>query len=173
MNIDTLRAAQKHHDEEGFTLIELLIVMSIILILMTLAVPQVLKLHKQGTETSAIQSVRTIGQAEIQYNSAYPQNGFACGLPALGGDPKSGPPSAQAAQVLDTTLAAGQKQGYTFSITNCTKVAVNNQDMYTGYEITAVPTSIGKSGDRGFCMDENNIIKADPAGGTNCTVVLQ
>jgi len=48
--------------EEGFTLIELLIVMSVMLILMTLAVPQMLKLTKQAHETSAIQSVRTIGQ---------------------------------------------------------------------------------------------------------------
>ena len=82
--------------EEGFTLIELLIVMSVMLILMTLAVPQLLKLTKQAQETSAIQSVRTIGQAELQYNSAYPANGFACSLAALGGDPKSGAPTAQA-----------------------------------------------------------------------------
>ena len=70
-------------------------------------------------------------------------------------------------------LAAGQKAGYTFAITNCTKVTINNQDMYTSYEITAVPQSIGNSGDRGFCSDANNIIKFDPAGGTNCTQPIQ
>ena len=52
--------------DEGFTLIELLIVMSVILILMTLAIPQMLKLRKQANETSAVQSVRTIGNAELQ-----------------------------------------------------------------------------------------------------------
>ncbi len=57
--------------------------MSVILILMTLAIPQMLKLHKQADETSAMQSVRTIGQAELQYNSAYPANGFSCSLAAL------------------------------------------------------------------------------------------
>jgi type IV pilus assembly protein PilA len=40
--------------DEGFTLIELLIVMSIMLILMTLGIPQLLKLTKQAHETSAI-----------------------------------------------------------------------------------------------------------------------
>ena len=45
-----LRSARS--TEEGFTLIELLIVMSVMLILMTLAVPQLLKLRKQGNETS-------------------------------------------------------------------------------------------------------------------------
>jgi type IV pilus assembly protein PilA len=173
MMIALERRRAEGKNEEGFTLIELLIVMSVMLILMTLAVPQLLKLRKQANETSAVQSVRTIGQAELQYNSAYPANGFACSLPALGGDPKSGAPTAQASQLLDTGLAAGQKAGYTFAITNCTKVTVNNQDMYTSYEITAVPQSIGKSGDRGFCSDENNTIRFDPTGGTNCTQPIQ
>ena len=170
-SIDLLRA--KQGTEEGFTLIELLIVMSVMLILMTLAVPQLLKLRKQANETSAIQSVRTIGQAELQYNSAYPANGFSCSLASLGGDPKSGAPTAQGAQLLDVGLAAGQKAGYTFAITNCTKVTVNNQDMITGYEITAVPNSVGKTGDRGFCTDENSTVRYDPAGGTNCTQPIQ
>jgi type IV pilus assembly protein PilA len=169
--LDRLRAEQG--TEEGFTLIELLIVMSVMLILMTLAVPQLLKLRKQGQELSAIQSLRTIGQAELQYNSAYPANGFSCSLATLGGDPKSGAPSAQSAQLITPDLASGQKAGYTFAITNCTKVTVNNQDMYTSYEITAVPNSIGKSGDRGFCSDENNTVRFDPAGGTNCTQPIQ
>src|SRR5215471_6180355 len=100
--LDRLRAEQaiKQGTEEGFTLIELLIVMSVMLILMTLAVPQMLKLTKQGHEVSAIQSVRTIVQAQLQYNSMYPANGFACSLAQLGGDPKSGAPSAQAAQLV-------------------------------------------------------------------------
>jgi len=168
---DRLRTVRPN--EEGFTLIELLIVMSVMLILMTLAVPQMLKLTKQAHETSAIQSVRTIGQAELQYNSAYPANGFACGLALMGGDPKSGAPTLQSAQLLSPDLASGQKAGYTFAITNCTKVNVNNQDMVTGYEVTAVPNSIGRTGDRGFCSDENNSIRYDPAGGTNCTQPIQ
>ncbi len=169
--LNRLRAERR--TEEGFTLIELLIVMSVMLILMTLAVPQLLKIRKQADETSAVQSMRTIGQAQLQYNSAYPANGFACSLATLGGDPKSGAPTAQAAQLLTADLAAGQKAGYTFAITNCTKVTVNNQDMYTGYEITAVPNSIGRTGDRGFCTDENSTIRYDPAGGTNCTQPIQ
>jgi type IV pilus assembly protein PilA len=169
--LDRVRAERRM--DEGFTLIELLIVMSVMLILMTLAVPQMLKLHKQGNETSAVQSVRTIGQAELQYNSAYPANGFSCSLASLGGDPKSGAPTAQAAQMITPDLASGQKAGYTFAITNCTKVTVNNQDMYTGYEITAVPNSVGRTGDRGFCSDENNQIRFDPAGGSNCTQPIQ
>ena len=122
--LDRLRAERwtvERGTEEGFTLIELLIVMSVMLILMTLAVPQMLKLTKTAHETSAMQSVRTIGQAQLQYNSAYPANGFSCSLGALGGDPKSGAPTAEAAQMITPDLASGQKAGYSFAITNCTQ----------------------------------------------------
>ena len=154
--------------ESGFTLIELLIVMSIMLVIMMFAVPQLLKVRKTANETSAVQTIRTIGSAESSYNGAY--GGYACPIAALGGDPKSGAPTAQAAQLLDPALAAaGQKSGYTFTVTCGSKVTINNQDVFNSYELTGVPQTIGKTGDRGFCSDENSIIKYDPTGGTNCT----
>ena len=159
------------HLDEGFTLIELLIVMSIMLVLMALAIPQAIKIYKQANETSAQASVRAIGSAETQYNSAYPARGFAAALSQLGGQPGTAPPPA-AAEVLDPGLAGGSKSGYLFTVTGTNKVTTNNQDQYNGYLVTAVPASVGKSGDRGFCMDENNIVKYDPAGGTNCTESL-
>jgi type IV pilus assembly protein PilA len=164
----------KSHTDEGFTLIELLIVMSIMLILMALIIPNVNKMKKTADQTSAVQSLKNIGAAEMGYSSAYPSAGFSCSLAALGGDPKTGAPSATAAQLLDPTLAAtGQKSGYTFAITNCQKVTVNNQDTITSYQVTAVPQSIGKTGDNGYCSDENDIVRLDPAGGTNCTQPIQ
>lgn len=167
------RAAKLRTSEQGFTLIELLIVMSVMLILMTLAIPQMLKLTKQAHETSALQSVRTLNQAELQYSSAYPANGFACSLPALGGKTTSGAPTPQSAQLIPDDLATGNKAGYTFAVTNCSKVSINNQDQYTSYQITAVPNSVGHSGDRGFCSDENGQLRYDPQGGTNCTQPIQ
>jgi type IV pilus assembly protein PilA len=159
--------------EAGFTLMELLIVMSVILILMLVAIPSLLNMTIQAHETSALGSLRAIQAAQVQYQTNYPANGFACSLTVLGGNPGSGPPSPQAAQVLQNSLASGQKDGYTFNIVNCTKAnTANNQDLFTSYEITAVPQTIGKTGHRGFCMDMSGEIKADPAGGTNCTVPL-
>jgi len=171
------RIKQLHqHGEEGFTLIELLIVMSLILILMTLAIPNLLNYRKQGNETSAMASLRAINNAELQYSTAYPTNQFTCSLSALGGQGAAGSaPSAQSAGLIPNDLATGQKAGYTFTITNCTKVTINNTDMYTGYEVTAVPQSLGKAGtgNRGFCTDQSGEIKADPTGGTNCTQPIQ
>src|ERR1700736_6485794 len=95
--------------EAGFTLMELLIVMSVILILMLVAIPSLLNMRSQANETSALQSLRAINQAQIQYQPNFPANGFACSLAALGGNPSSGPPSATAAQMLQGDLATGQK----------------------------------------------------------------
>jgi type IV pilus assembly protein PilA len=161
------------HSEAGFTLMELLIVMAVILILMLVAIPSMLNMTIQAHETSALASLRAIQAAEVQYQTNFPANGFACSIAALGGNPGSGPPTPQAAQMLQPALASGQKDGYTFTISNCTKTQnANNQDMYTSYEVTAVPQTVGRTGHRGFCMDMSGEIKTDPAGGTNCTVPI-
>jgi type IV pilus assembly protein PilA len=156
----------------GFTLMELLIVMAIIAILMLIAIPTVGSLTKRANDLSAVQSIRAIQQAEIQYSSNYPSNGFACTLPALGGDPNTGAPSATGAQILQGDLTSGYKSGYIFAITCKDKVTVNSVDRYNSYVVTAVPQTVGKSGDRGFCSDQSGAIKFDPAGGSNCVQPL-
>lgn len=158
--------------QDGFTLIELLIVMSIIIIIATFAIPNLMRIRRQGNETSAVESIRAIVGAQQLYQQQFPANGYACSLQALGGD-KSAAPSPAAAGLLPSDLASGVKAGYQFAITNCNKVTVNNQDQYTSYEITAVPLKVGNTGDRGFCSDDSQQIKVDPKGGTACTVPYQ
>ena len=125
---------------------ELLIVIAIILILMLMAIPTIGSLTKKGNETSAINSVQTVTKAEIQYQSSYPANGFACSLPALGGDPNAGPPTPTGAQILQGDLTSGYKSGYIFTITCSNKVTINGTDRSNGYTITAVPQTVGKTG---------------------------
>ena len=129
-------------------------------------------MKKNANETSAINSMRR-SPAEIQYDSSYPSQGYACTLSALGGDPHAGAPSATAAQLVQPDLATGFKSGYIFTISNCTKVTANGTDRITGYTLTAVPQTVGSTGDRGFCSDQFGSIKFDPAGGTNCAQALQ
>jgi len=159
--------------QNGFTLMELLIVIAIILILMLMAIPTFGTLKKRANSLSAINSVQKIFQAETQYESTYPANGYTCTLSALGGDPSAGPPTPAAAQLIQGDLTTGYKSGYIFKISNCTKVNVNGTDRITGYEITAIPQTLGKTGDRSYCADESGTIKFDPAGGANCTQPMQ
>jgi type IV pilus assembly protein PilA len=170
---DLREREERRHHEAGFTLMELLIVISIMLILMLIAIPNMLNLKAQANETSAIQSLRAIQMAETQYTTEYPANGYACALSALGGAASSGAPSAQSAQLLQADLSGGAKSGYQFAIVNCTKTTVNNQDNYTSYEATAVPLQVGKTGHNGYCLDMSGTILKDPTGGTNCTVPIQ
>jgi type IV pilus assembly protein PilA len=157
----------------GFTLMELLIVISIILILMLLAIPTAGALRKYANETSAKKSLQTIVQAEMQYDSTFPANGYSCSMTSLGGDPSTGPPTATAAQIIQNDLASGFKAGYVFTIGNCQKISANGTDRFTSYEVTAVPQTVGKTGDRGYCTDQFGVIKQDPTGGTNCTQPIQ
>lgn len=159
--------------EAGFTLIELLIVMSVILILITLSIPAMQQVHIKANQTSAIASLRMLNSMEGEYNSNYPTHGYACSLAALGGKPGSGSPSPEAAQLIPEDLASGNKAGYNFTISNCAKNTVNNTDQYTSYQINAVPVNVGHTGDRGYCTDENGLIRYDPKGGTNCTELQQ
>jgi type IV pilus assembly protein PilA len=156
----------------GFTLMELLIVMAIIAILMLIAIPTVGSLKKRADDLSARQSIHAIQQAEIQYSDTYPANGYACTLPALGGDPNSGAPSTAGAQILQADITSGYKSGYIFTITCKDKVTVNGVDRFNSYAITAVPQTVGKTGDVGYCSDQNGTIRFDPAGGTSCTQML-
>jgi type IV pilus assembly protein PilA len=157
----------------GFTLMELLIVMAIIAILMLIAIPTVGSLKKNANRLSAIQSIRAIQQAEMQYESTYPANGFACALTSLGGDPSAGAPSPTGAQILQPDITSGFKSGYVFTISNCQKVTVNGTDRVTSYMVTGVPQTVGKTGDSGYCSDQFGTIKSDPTGGTNCTQLVQ
>ena len=156
----------------GFTLMELLIVMAIITVLMLIAIPSYLNYVRLANETSAVKSIQTISQAQTQFSMQYPVSGYACTLTALGGDPQSGPPSAESAEILPPDLASGVKSGYQFAISNCIKNSQNGTDRVTGFTIIAQPITVRKTGNRTFCSDESGQIKFDPAGGTNCTQSL-
>ncbi len=160
-------------DDAGFTLVELLIVMSVILILITLAIPGFERVHIKADQTSAIASVRMLNSMEAEYNSNYPSHGYACSLATLGGKAGSGTPTPEAAQQIPEDLATGAKTADNFVVSNCAKNTVNNVDQYNSYQITATPVAVGRSGNNGYCSDETGQIRFDPKGGSNCTEILQ
>jgi type IV pilus assembly protein PilA len=145
----------------------------IVVIVLKVAIPSFLNLRKQANENSAMQSLRTIHQAEVLYNSTYPAQGFACDLKVLGGKGSGAAPNAHSAQLLPDDLAGGQKSGYKFLLVNCVKVSANGQGMFTSYQAAAVPEVVGKTGNRGFCMDITGELSSDPDGGTACLKSIQ
>src|SRR5579863_3897836 len=97
----------------GFSLIELLIVITIILIIITIAVPNYQKTQRFMRETAAVKAVQTIHQMEVQYQSQYGR--YAASLAELG-PPASGADTPNAAGLIGNDLANGVKQGYKFTL---------------------------------------------------------
>ena len=159
--------------EAGFTLMEVLVVIGVLLVLTIVAIPNLTGMKLEANENSAIAGLRSIYESEVKYQATYPAHGFACTLQALGGRPGAGAPTPQQAQVLANDLASGRKSGYLFSVTGCPKNTRKDYDQSTGFAISAVPQIVGKTGHRGFCIDQQGEIKADPAGGSNCSVSTQ
>jgi type IV pilus assembly protein PilA len=130
--------------------------------------------QSRGHDTvSAINSLRAIQQAETRYRAAYPDRGYACSLEALGGDPKSGPPTPSAAQLIPADLASGSSLGYEFEIACNGAMTTNGVHRYDSFIAYATPAEVGKTGDRGYCTDESGVIAFDPAGGVACTEPLK
>lgn len=137
---------KKSRREFGFSLIELLIVITIIVIILTFAVPKLTKARMQAQEVAAVQAIRTIHSAETQYYSTYGK--FAESLAALG-PPTSGNASPAAADLIQEDLASGEKQGYKFTLT----------PVPGGYTVNAVPLAFGTSGSRTFYSDQTMSIR--------------
>jgi type IV pilus assembly protein PilA len=141
--------------QKGFSLIELLIVVAIILIIAAIAIPNLLRARIAANESSAVASIRTLSTAEFTYQSANPLIGFAASLSVLGGAGSPCTATASTACIVDDTLAQGTKSGYLFVATPHPAGSVN-----TTNTVSAVPVSFNQTGVRGFCANEDAVIRA-------------
>ncbi len=146
--------------EKGFSLIELLIVVAIILIIASMAIPNLLRARMSANEASAVGAVRTLNAAEISYNSAYPTVGFAATLGALSGTSCS-PPSAASSCLIDTQLASGAKNGYNYAL-------AGSGEPVSTYEIIASPSVPNQTGVRYFCSFADAVVRYAESPIANC-----
>ncbi len=139
-------AVTRNDRRRGFSLIELLIVIAIILVIVTIAVPQYNKQMMSAHETAAIQAIQTIHAVETQYYSQFGR--YATSLAELG-PPASGAAGPAAADLISRDLTEGKKSGYVFTVAATP----------TGYAISAVPEAFNSSGRRTFYSDQTLVVR--------------
>jgi prepilin-type N-terminal cleavage/methylation domain-containing protein len=163
--------AKRH--ASGFSLIELLIVVAIILIIAAIAIPNLLKARMSANEASAAENLRTITTGAVVYNSTW-NNGFPPDLATFGG-PGGNSSTCDFAQLVDTTLTTApyQKSGYQYNYTVSGPPALVaptcSKPGYFQYVATAVPLTMGFTGNRSFCSDQPGIIHFDTTGAAAAT----
>jgi type IV pilus assembly protein PilA len=158
-------AAGTVKQQGGFSLIELLIVVAIILIIASIAIPSLINTKIVANEAAAVATLNTIRSAEATYIAQYPEVGFADSLEKLG--PPATPsaqPDATHAGLLDEVLAIKKsKSGYNYQLAGA---ASGTPPIVHSYTATASyqSTTTGRSN---FCMNETGVVRAQ-SGGTAC-----
>lgn len=145
--------------QRGFTLIELLIVVTIILIIAAMAIPNLVGAKMRANEAAAVGALKAINAACMAYWTTY--NGYPPTLASLGppaGGTQMGPSSAD---LLDSVLASGNKSGYVFTYA---AVDANGDGKMDTYTVVAEPASRGTTGQRSFFTDQSGTIRVSPTG---------
>jgi type IV pilus assembly protein PilA len=127
----------------GFSLLELLIVVAIILIIATIAIPSLLRSRQAAQESAAVSQIRTINTAEVTYLSS--ASGNYGDIPNL-----------ITAGLLDSRFT-GSVSGYNFV------VAASG----TEYTASATPTSTN-AGRFGYWSTPDAVVRYQSVTGTNC-----
>lgn len=138
--------SKKNRSQSGFSLLELLIVVAVIAIIASLAIPNLQSSKKAAYEAAAISYMRSWTSAQELYRMRY--GTYADADNQLVGDGFIGNPDPDA-------------QGYTFSIDN----AAGQTTRWWG---KGWPTRAGITGDRYFFIDVSGVIRWSLSG--NATV---
>jgi type IV pilus assembly protein PilA len=103
------------------------------------------KSRLQAEEIAAIQTLKSIQNAEVQYSAQY--GAYAKSLSQLG-PAASGQSSAQAADLIPADVAGGTKGGYKFTLDG------DGQK----FSVQARPVTYGQTGNRSFYSDASLVI---------------
>jgi type IV pilus assembly protein PilA len=146
----------RRKNPHGFSLLELLIVVTVILIISAIAIPNLLRSRMVANEAAAVGSLRTVNASCVAYSSNW-GIGYPVSLSNLG---PAKPATAAAADLIDSTVAGGTKSGYRLTYVSS---APNNGKIWS-YTINANPVVPGQTGGRYFFTDQTGVIRYTSGG---------
>ena len=133
----------------GFSVMELMIVVTIILILAAIEIPNLMRARMAANQAAAVANLRTIEAAEITYAVTY-NRGYTSTLAELG--PSGQSASNRAAALIDGMLSSGRKDGYSYLYIPG-PVVDGKVETYT---VKAVPSMPCTTGDQYYSIDPAN-----------------
>jgi prepilin-type N-terminal cleavage/methylation domain-containing protein len=145
----------RRNKSRGFSLIELLIVVAIILIIASIAIPNLLRSKMAANEASAVSVLRNLHNSQAVYVLQFAGVGYASTLAQLG----PGVPCDQTHACLTDELigCAAQpciKGGYGFYLT-----IVPSAALVTNFTVSGTPNTWDKTGTRNFCTTEDGVVR--------------
>ncbi|HEY6293880.1 MAG TPA: hypothetical protein VI455_20185 [Terriglobia bacterium] len=140
-------------DSHGFSWLEIIIVIVIIVLTAGVLVPNLWKSKTTIDETAAVRSIRSIIAAETNYAQAY-GTGYSASLSTLGPPPDAMPTSSLAGYV-DSELAEGLKEGYSFVYA---AGAPGENGRIETYTLKANPVKPGETGKTYYFVDQAGLI---------------
>lgn len=162
---------QRSTTPRGFTMMELMIVVTIILILAAIEIPNLIRARMAANQAAAVANLRTIEMAEITYAVTY-NRGYTSSLSQLG--PSGQSSSSRAADLIDGMLASGAKGGYSYAYVPGPVV----EGKVETYSLKAVPSAPCTTGTQYYSLNpssESNIVSQNfhsAAGGDFIAQVL-
>ena len=135
-------------NQKGFSLVELLLVVAVIGVIASIAIPNLIASRRASNEASAQSSLRTIFSGQVAYQTTTGGGAFAADLATL-----------ENGKIIDPALGSGTKSGYTFAVVEQSGLGLTA--VFGCYGVPTITSGVGVTGSRRLGITEVGIIRGD------------
>lgn len=156
--------------QSGWSLVELLVVISVLLVLVSMAIPALQSARRASNHAAAAAAIHTLVVAQNVYQEAYPAVGYTNTLANLGPPSASGcpTPAKENACNIDWTLAqaftggnTGSRGGYVYNV--IADDAGSGAGVNVEFMVSAAPLT-NQIGTKAFCATDSGEIRVNDTG---------